>query len=702
MIQNNQYINHSEHIGDIQENRVGIDIKNIDFITSLLTSNLYSNPLESFLRESVSNAYDSHVEAGTKEHILLIIDLMKDSKYKITLRDFGVGLSPERFDEIYKNIGSSTKRESNDYIGAFGIGKFAQLSCATASSITSFYNNTRYDYIMYKNEKGINIDKINEIKGEFKNGLEVSVIVSTTPDELRDAIIKLCFFKDLYIEYHDNGFSTGYRYQCNLNDVISDFNNRHIVEFENISYCDFLKKYQRWNDYYTFRIGNVIYDNNDKPIRSFGFVINLPIGSVDITPSREKLQYTEFTKNTIKEYTEKAKNELDAFVNKKIPKSLSIKELYKYFIDNNAVTFNRDGITISVDTVDVTIDTTKLMCGDEYFPDNYCEFLIRKKYYEIGKDFIYKKAVTRGRGGILFNILFDDEYTIYEKGDTVTKKSTLDYFISDKNKYVILQFGFTQLLSTIFRDTTTNIPNYSECVDFTIKHLNIKKICNSDVPDDYTKANVVKKKQSLNSEYVRHYGSYGYTQEKLAWFKDNNGFILYSQNSNENSQAFSKIYDNFRCNSLFTLITVKKEQLPLFQNNRKYVKVDDFLYKRNKFIEKLTTAYIIFDKYCKIRDYYCIPLFKEFKHRYNKYFETVTNSYHKDYFKSIIDTYINNKWYNKCDVDYFSLSDEDVKALKYKREVEVNYHKLVNYEVFKKCGRNDKIGIKPELEPKFD
>lgn len=702
MIQNTQYINHSEHIGDIQENRVGIDIKNIDFITSLLTSNLYSNPLESFLRESVSNAYDSHVEAGTKEHILLIIDLMKDGKYKITLRDFGVGLSPERFDEIYKNIGSSTKRESNNYIGAFGIGRFSCLSCATAASLSSFYNNTRYDYIMYKNEKGINIDKINEIKGEFKNGLEVSVIVNTTPNELRDAIINLCFFKDLYIEYHDNDFSNGYRYQCNLHDVIRGFNNRHIIEFENISYCDFLKNYQSWDSYYSFRIGNVLYDNDTKPFRSYGFVVNLPIGSVDITPSREKLQYTEYTKNTIKEYTEKAKNELNDFISKKIPKSLSIKELYKYFIADDAVIVAKDGITLSVYTDDVTIDATKLMCDDEYFPNNYCKFLICKKYHEIGKNFIYKKSGTRGRSGILFNILFDDEYTIYEKGDAVTKKSTLDYFISDKNKYIILQFGFTQSLSTIFYDTKTNIPNYLECIDFTKKHLNIKKICNSDVPQSYTNTSVKKHKQISNEDYIRFYGSYGYSQSKLKYIKDKNGFILYSQNSNENSQVFSKIYDNFRCNSLFTLITVKKEQLPLFQNNRKYVKVDDFLYKRNKFVEKLTTAYIIFDKYCKIRDYYYIPLFKEFKHRYNKYVETVTNSYHKDYFKSIIDTYINNKWYNKCDVDYFSLSDEDVKALKYKREVETNYHRLINYEVFKKCGRNDKIGIKPELEPKFD
>ena len=113
----------ANYIGEIQENRVGIDRNNIDFITTLLTSNLYSKPLESFLRETIANAWDSHVEANTNEYILLVITKTDYLGYTLSVRDYGVGLSPERFDQIYKNIGSSTKRDSNDYIGAFGKNK---------------------------------------------------------------------------------------------------------------------------------------------------------------------------------------------------------------------------------------------------------------------------------------------------------------------------------------------------------------------------------------------------------------------------------------------------------------------------------------------------------------------------------------------------------------------------------------------------
>ena len=131
-----------EVVGDVKEFKTSIDPKNLEFITTLLSSNLYSDPEQSFIREIVSNAWDSHVEAGTTDVPVIIRFKREDLRWHVTIRDYGVGLSPERFQEVYCNIGSSTKRESNDFIGGFGIGKYSSLACSNTVYITAYYEGT--------------------------------------------------------------------------------------------------------------------------------------------------------------------------------------------------------------------------------------------------------------------------------------------------------------------------------------------------------------------------------------------------------------------------------------------------------------------------------------------------------------------------------------------------------------------------------
>lgn len=108
-------------IGETQEYKTTIDIENLDFIATLLSSNLYSNPEASFIREIVSNGWDSQVEANNTDSPLIVrIKYNNNYSYNITIRDYGTGLSKEDFERIYCKIGTSTKRNSNDFLGCFG------------------------------------------------------------------------------------------------------------------------------------------------------------------------------------------------------------------------------------------------------------------------------------------------------------------------------------------------------------------------------------------------------------------------------------------------------------------------------------------------------------------------------------------------------------------------------------------------------
>ena len=108
--------------GEIQQNQVAIDASNMNKIVMMLSANLYSDPISSFIREITSNAWDSHIEAKNNEPVLIYMDTDSTdvNQYIITIRDFGTGISPDRFKNVYKVMGVSTKTESNDYHGFFG------------------------------------------------------------------------------------------------------------------------------------------------------------------------------------------------------------------------------------------------------------------------------------------------------------------------------------------------------------------------------------------------------------------------------------------------------------------------------------------------------------------------------------------------------------------------------------------------------
>ena len=86
----------------------------------MLSSQIYRRPHESIVREITSNCFDSHIEANVDDPVIIKIK-EDEAGWYISFNDFGVGLSPDRIEKIYTNLGESTKRESNKFIGAFGL-----------------------------------------------------------------------------------------------------------------------------------------------------------------------------------------------------------------------------------------------------------------------------------------------------------------------------------------------------------------------------------------------------------------------------------------------------------------------------------------------------------------------------------------------------------------------------------------------------
>lgn len=96
-----------------------IDMESIHFLKQML-SKFYSDPIGSLIRETCSNALDSHREINTKDPIIVSFKRNAQGNYEFSVEDFGIGINEETIDKILKKYGKSTKRNSNTQLGAFG------------------------------------------------------------------------------------------------------------------------------------------------------------------------------------------------------------------------------------------------------------------------------------------------------------------------------------------------------------------------------------------------------------------------------------------------------------------------------------------------------------------------------------------------------------------------------------------------------
>lgn len=308
--------------GEISTYSTTIDPKDLDFITTILTTNLYSNPEESFIREIVSNAWDSHVEAGNTDTPVII----KIQNNSIFIRDYGTGISPERFKSTFLNIGSSTKRGSNKYIGAYGIGRLSGLACSNTVYFTSYYNGTMYSYVMSKISNKIEVTKLYEEPTTENNGLSVALTNVNNIYKFKSSLSSIVFFPNIYIEDSEYG------------DRYNSIKNKR---FKNFAVLD-----SKLDKKYNILIGNVLYpldetalQIDDTKIKNLIYFIKrncifltFDIGELDITPNRENIIYTNKCIDKIKHKIIDAYEEIIELFKNKFEKDYSTIDDLKFLV----------------------------------------------------------------------------------------------------------------------------------------------------------------------------------------------------------------------------------------------------------------------------------------------------------------------------------------------------------------------------------
>ena len=113
---------------------------------------MYSNPRLAALREYTSNAKDAHKAAGYKGAVE--VTLPSALHPFLTIKDHGIGLSREEI-KGFGQFGHSTKADSNDYIGGFGLGSKSGLAVSPQFTVRAVKNGKRNVAVVGRDEKNM-------------------------------------------------------------------------------------------------------------------------------------------------------------------------------------------------------------------------------------------------------------------------------------------------------------------------------------------------------------------------------------------------------------------------------------------------------------------------------------------------------------------------------------------------------------------
>jgi hypothetical protein len=146
----------------------------------VLSSRLYNDKILAPMRELACNAYDAHVAAGiANEPFDFILPTQHEPMFRI--KDHGIGLDDKGVKELYCTYFGSNKSNSNEFIGAMGLGSKSPFCYTEGFTVVSYYNGKKRTYDAHISEEGMPEAILLSVENTKEhNGLEVSFPVKPT------------------------------------------------------------------------------------------------------------------------------------------------------------------------------------------------------------------------------------------------------------------------------------------------------------------------------------------------------------------------------------------------------------------------------------------------------------------------------------------------------------------------------------------
>lgn len=332
----------------LPENRTPFKIKTSAKLFDILSSGIYKDKILAVIRELSCNAYDAHICAKKKDTPFKVrLPTRLDPTFYV--EDEGTGIDPERITDIYWTYGESSKTDSNDQIGALGLGSKSPFAYTKSSFVVkNRYQGAEYTYLCFINEDGMPDGScVSEEPTDKPSGVTVEFAVR--PD-------------DIYA-FHDRTDRFFKRWAA-VKPIFVDHKIEEVLKTKIIKVIEgtdwYLEKTDR-NQYSDHQgavalQGNVPYPievssipqmpKELKIIASNPFIVTFDMGEINFASSREALQYDERTCANIIARLQEVRQEIEtSFTAKIFKKGMTQLE----FITNFRKTFHEFTTTIKYD-----------------------------------------------------------------------------------------------------------------------------------------------------------------------------------------------------------------------------------------------------------------------------------------------------------------------------------------------------------------
>lgn len=292
-----------------------------------MLSGIYKDPRDANVREYLSNMYDAYVpliKAGIayKNPILRVPTKLNPV---LEFQDFGIGMDFDTVWSVYAEYGNSTKNADNDAVGGFGIGSktaFCYNNGAAWNIVATKDGVTNY-FQAFVGQDGVpDLNHVGETREGLPNGVTVSIPVRVEDvDSFQKAAHKYVpyFPMELEVEgmaevpvkptYTFRGTDWGFKGRKSHATNVVMGNVPYELDLGSIPNI----RHALTNPQYQF----FVYNNLD---------LFVPIGAVDVVPSRDALQMTDKTAKFLIALFNKVWAEVPTIIGDQISKSKSLWE----------------------------------------------------------------------------------------------------------------------------------------------------------------------------------------------------------------------------------------------------------------------------------------------------------------------------------------------------------------------------------------